>query len=116
MFEYATLVKNIPDQIVKSCKNCNYPTFENLKYVIPGKEKPVGVFQLETRDIYLALVWGGIHKRKSESYWQNKFNDVEIDFVIRTDGGESVTSTMTLEKIFLGKTYFLNYKELIINY
>ena len=80
MFEYATLVKNIPDQIVKSCKNCNYPTFENLKYVIPGKEKPVGVFQLETRDIYLALVWGGIHKRKSESYWQNKFNDVEIDF------------------------------------
>jgi DNA-directed RNA polymerase II subunit RPB2 len=29
--------------------------------------------------------------------------DIEIDFVIRTDGGESVISTMTLEKIFLGK-------------
>ena len=80
MFEYAKLVKNVPEQFVSSCNPDASPSFENLKYKIPGKKDPVGVFHLETKDIYSVLVWGGIHQRKSESYWKDKFTDVHIDF------------------------------------
>ena len=80
IFEYAKLSKCFPDQIVKSCDPCDTPNFENLKYRIPGKKEPVGVFHLETKDIYSVLVEGGIHQRKSETYWQSKFTNVQIDF------------------------------------
>ena len=80
IFEYASLVKNIPDYIITSCDPDCYPTFDNLKYNVPGKSSPVSVFDLTSKDIYLILAFGNVHERKSEVYWQNKFRDFQIDY------------------------------------
>ena len=80
VFEYATLIKNIPVNFVTSCNPDASPSFDNLKYNVPGKDTPVNVFDLTSRDIYLILVWGSVKERKSEIYWQNKFKDVVIDY------------------------------------
>ena len=82
MFEYATLVKCIPDCFVTLCNPDASPKFNNLKYNVPDKDTPVDIFNLTTKDIYLILIWGKVHERKSEVYWQNKFRDVPIDFTL----------------------------------
>ena len=80
MFEYALLVKNFPDSIVASCNPHCYPVFNNLKYNVPGKSAPVDVLKLTSKDIYLIFAYGNVIERKAEVYWQNKFENVNIDY------------------------------------
>ena len=82
VFEYSKLQKSIPISMTQACNLDCIPSISNMYYKIPELNTVKNILELTSKDIYSILLQNDIVEIKALEYWNNKWQQENINFEI----------------------------------